>query len=175
MRSLTPVAKVFFRFSACSARCRSCFRLRPCPAQGPSYNAAVLDIKLIREQPDFFRERLATRGAGDEANIDKLLKIDTTRRGLLAEVEGLKAQRNRVSKEIGALMAQKKIADAEVKKNETRRIGDKIKELDEQVSDSEIARNEILLTLPNLPHRTVLVGDSPSDNPVVRAFGEQKK
>src|SRR6266571_1328543 len=176
MRSLTPVAKVFFRFSACSARCRSCFRLRPCPAQGPSYNAAVLDIKLIREQPDFFRERLATRGAGDEIKIGKLLAIDELRRKLLAEVEGLKAQRNRLSKEIGALMAQKKIADVEVKKNETRRISDKIKELDELISGPEIemARDEILLTLPNLPHRTVVIGKSASDNPVVHTFGEKK-
>src|SRR6266571_4558752 len=101
-----------------------CLRLRPCPAQVPSYNAAVLDIKLIREQPDFFRERLATRGAGDEIKIGRLLAIDELRRKLLAEVEEFKAQRNRLSKEIGALMAQKKIADAEVKKDETRRIGD---------------------------------------------------
>src|SRR5207249_11566683 len=83
--------------------------------------------------------------------------------------------RNRVSKEIGTLMAQKNIADADVKKNETRRIGDKIKELDEQVSGSEIARDEILLALPNLPHRTVIVGSHASDNPVVRTFGEQKR
>ena len=74
--------------------------------QVPSYNAAVLDIKLIREQPDFVRERLATRGAGDELKIGKLLAIDELRRKKLAEVEDLKAQRNRVSKEIGALMAQ---------------------------------------------------------------------
>jgi seryl-tRNA synthetase len=140
----------------------------------PSYNAAVLDIKLIREQPDFFRERLTTRGAGDEAKIGKLLGIDELRRKLLAEVEELKAQRNRVSKEIGALMAQKRIADAEMKKNETRLIGDKIKELDEQASRSGIARNEILLTLPNLPHGTVMIGKSASDNLIVRTFGEQK-
>ncbi len=140
----------------------------------PSYNAAVLDIKLIRELPDFFRERLATRGAGDEVKIGKLLGIDELRRKLLAEVEEFKAQRNRLSKEIGALMAQKKIADAEVKKDETRRIGDRIKVLDEQISDAEIARDEILLTLPNLPHRTVMVGKSATDNPVVRTFGEKK-
>ena len=140
----------------------------------PSYNAAVLDIKLIREQPDFVRERLATRGAGDEAKIDHLLRIDELRRTKLAEVEGLKAERNHLSKEIGALMAQRKIADAEAKKSDTRRMGDRIKELDEQVNDSEIARDEILLTLPNLPHSTVVIGKSASDNPVVRTFGEKK-
>jgi len=134
----------------------------------------VLDIKLIREQPDFFRERLATRGAGDELKIEKVLEIDELRRNKLAEVEALKAQRNRVSKEIGALMAQKNIADAEVKKVETRRIGEEIKELDELISGWEITRNEILLTLPNVPHQTVKVGHSASDNLVVRTFGEQR-
>ena len=68
----------------------------------------MLDIKLIREQPDFVRQRLATRGAGDETHIDGLLKLDEQRRKLLAEVESLKARRNRASKEIGALMGQKK-------------------------------------------------------------------
>ena len=83
----------------------------------------MLDIKLIREKPDFVRQRLATRGAGDEAQIDELLKLDEQRRKILAEVETLKAQRNRVSKEIGALMGQKKIAEAEAKKAETQRFG----------------------------------------------------
>ena len=86
----------------------------------------MLDIKLIREKPDFVRARLATRGAGDEAKIDELLKLDEQRRKILAEVETLKAQRNRVSKEIGALMGQKKTAEAEAKKAETRNLGDKI-------------------------------------------------
>ena len=50
----------------------------------------MLDIKLIREKPDFVRQRLATRGAGDEARIDELLKFDEQRRKMLAEVESLK-------------------------------------------------------------------------------------
>jgi seryl-tRNA synthetase len=80
----------------------------------------VLDIKLIRENPDFVRQRLATRGAGDEKLVDGILQTDEQRRKLLVEVEALKSQRNRVSKEIGALMGQKKIAEAEAKKAETR-------------------------------------------------------
>src|SRR6266496_3300310 len=88
--------------------CFKCFRLpnslHSCPKSGPAYNPPMLDIKLIRERPDFVRQRLATRGAGDEARIDELLKLDEQRRKLVAEVEALKAQRNRASKEIGALM-----------------------------------------------------------------------
>ncbi len=134
----------------------------------------MLDIKLIREQPDFVRQRLATRGAGDEARIDELLKLDEKRRKVLAEVESLKAQRNRVSKEIGALMGQKKLAEAEAKKVETRELGDKIAELDKQAAAAEAARDELLLTLPNLPHESVPVGKSAEDNPVIRTWGEQK-
>jgi seryl-tRNA synthetase len=133
----------------------------------------MLDIKLIREQPDFVRQRLATRGAGDEARIDDVLKLDEQRRKLLAEVEGLKARRNKVSKEIGALMGQKKIEEAEARKKETRELGDKITELDKRAAEVEPARNEVLLRLPNLPHNSVPVGKTPEDNPVVRTWGEK--
>ena len=139
----------------------------------PFYNAAVLDIKLIREQPDFVRRRVASRGAGDEAKIDELLALDEQRRKLLAEVEGLKAQRNRVSKEIGALMGQKKTAEAEARKTETRQIGDRIAELDKAVADKEIKRVEILLRLPNLPHSSVKEGKTTADNSEIRAWGER--
>ena len=86
--------------------------LPPCRARFHFLNSRVLDIKLIREKTDFVRSRLATRGAGDEAKIDDILKLDEARRKSLAEVETLKSLRNRVSKEIGALMGQKKIAEA---------------------------------------------------------------
>jgi seryl-tRNA synthetase len=76
----------------------------------------MLDIKLVREKPDFVLQRLATRGAEEKSQVDELLKLDEQRRKFLAEVESLKAQRNRVSKEIGTLMAQKKAAEAESKK-----------------------------------------------------------
>ena len=131
----------------------------------------MLDIKLIREQPDFVRERLATRGAGDESNVEKVLQLDDKRRKLLSEVEKLKSQRNQASKEIGALMSQKKSAEAEVKKNETRQIGGQISALDATVSETESARDELMLRLPNIPHSSVPVGKTAADNPVVRECG----
>ncbi len=131
----------------------------------------MLDIKVIREQADFVRERLAARGAGDEAHIAEVLALDEERRKGLAEVEKLKAQRNSVSKEIGALMGQKKTAEAEAKKTETRDIGERITELDKLVAATEAAREEILLRLPNLPHASVALGKSAEDNPVVRTWG----
>ncbi|HWX21968.1 MAG TPA: serine--tRNA ligase [Candidatus Binatia bacterium] len=133
----------------------------------------MLDIKLIRERPDFVRQRLATRGAGDEAHIDSLLKLDEQRRRALTEVENLKAQRNRASKEIGALMGQKKVPEAEAKKKEMRELGDRIGGLDKAATEAEAARDQLMLRLPNLPHESVPVGKAAEDNPVIRLHGEK--
>jgi seryl-tRNA synthetase len=133
----------------------------------------VLDIKFIREKTAFVRQRLSVRGAGDEQLIDGILQADEMRRKALAEVESLKAVRNRVSKEIGALMGQKKLAEAEAKKAETKDLGDKITALDVEAKAAEAKRDELLLRLPNLPHESVAIGKSAEDNPVVRVHGEK--
>ncbi len=133
----------------------------------------MLDIKLIREQPDLVRTRLASRHGGDEKAIDTILELDEQRRKLLAEVEQLKAQRNRVSKEIGALMGQKKLEEAEARKQETREIGDRIGELDKRVAEAEQKRDDLLVRLPNLPHESVKFGASAEDNVEVRVWGEK--
>ena len=133
----------------------------------------MLDIKLIREQPDFVRQRLAGRAAGDEALVDEVLQLDEQRRRLLNEVEALKAQRNRASKEIGALMAQRKIEEAEARKRETRELGDRIALLDKQAAEADAARDRVMLRVPNLPHESVPVGRSSEENPVIRVHGEK--
>ena len=133
----------------------------------------MLDIKLIRDQSDFVRQRLATRGAGDEAQIEALLKLDEQRRKLLAEVETLKAQRNRASKEIGALMGQKKTAEAEAKKKETRDLGDRIAALDQEAAGVETKRNQLMLRLPNLPHASVPEGKTAADNQEIRVHASK--
>lgn len=133
----------------------------------------MLDIKLIREKTDWVRQRLATRNAGDELKIDQVLALDEQRRKFLVEVEQLKASRNRVSKEIGILMGQKKAAEAEAKKVETRQINERIAELDKLVNEAEQQRDTIMLQLPNLPHENVKIGKTAEDNPVVRVWGEK--
>ncbi len=144
-----------------------------CPAQAHFYNAPVLDIKLIREKPDLVRERLAARGAGDESSLSELLSLDEQRRKFLAEVEQLKSLRNRVSKEIGALMGQKKLEEADAKKKETRDFGTHISDLDQKVCELETLRDQIMIRVPNLPHRSVPIGKSSADNLEVRAWGEK--
>lgn len=148
-------------------------RLTPCERTDRFYNLHVLDIKLIREKTDFVRQRLATRGAGDEKLIEALLQSDEQRRKALAEVETLKATRNRVSKEIGALMGQKKLEEAESKKRETKDLGDRIASLDKEAATAEATRDELMLRLPNLPHESVPHGKSAEDNPLVRVHGEK--
>lgn len=133
----------------------------------------MLDIKLIRERADFVRERLKTRGAGDDAKIADVLALDEQRRKALAGVEQLKAQRNKVSKEIGALIGQKKTAEADAKKAETRAMGDRITELDRESVDIEARRDAILWRLPNLPHVEVPTGKDAADNPIIRTWGEK--
>lgn len=133
----------------------------------------MLDIKLIREKTDLVRQRLASRGAGDEKLIDGILSADDQRRKTLVELESLKSQRNRVSKEIGALMGQKKIAEAEAKKAETRELGDKIADLDQRVAQVDAERDQLMLRVPNLPHETVPAGKSAEDNPEIRVHGQK--
>jgi len=93
---------------------------------------------------------------------------------MLAEVEALKSQRNRVSKEIGALMGQKKTAEAEAKKAETRELGDTIAELDGQLTGKiDADRSALMLQLPNLPHESVPEGKTAENNREVRARDEK--
>lgn len=147
--------------------------LPPCCVGRSNYNPPMLDIRLIREKPDFVRERLLLRGAGDEQRVQEVLDLDEKRRKALAEVENLKALRNRVSKEIGALMGQKKLTEAEAKKAETRDLGDRIARLDQESKKAEESRDQLMLRLPNLPHQTVPPGRTSADNPIVRVFGDK--
>ncbi len=131
----------------------------------------MLDIKLLREKPDFVRERLAARRGGDDAKVAEVLAEDERRRNALAETEKLKARRNSASKEIGALMAQKKAAEADAMKAEVRSIGDRIAELDREVADAVARRDDLLLSIPNLPHPSVAHGATAEDNPEIRRWG----
>lgn len=133
----------------------------------------MLDIRVIRENAGWVKERLAARGGGDETLIDAALSLDEERRKFLTEVESLKARRNRASKEIGALMGQKKLEEAEAKKKETKEIGGRISELDEKVAEIDARRNDLFLRIPNTPHESVPIGKTAEDNPVIREWGEK--
>ncbi|HUK82301.1 MAG TPA: serine--tRNA ligase [Verrucomicrobiae bacterium] len=133
----------------------------------------MLDIKLIRESPDLVRQRLALRGSGDEARISEIAALDEQRRKLVAESDTLKAQRNQASKEIGA--AKSKGQDTNAQMAAMKEVGDKIAALDARLSTLDAQLQDILLTVPNLPHESVPIGKDPADNPEVRRWGELPK
>ena len=133
----------------------------------------MLDIHLIREKPDFVRERLATRGGGDERKIDEVIRVDGERRKLETALQHLNAERRRLSKEIGAKRAASgATADLEAR---VREIGDEIVDLNKRTSASEEEQRNLLLEIANLPHGSVPIGKDPSANRVVRSWGEKPR
>jgi seryl-tRNA synthetase len=133
----------------------------------------MLDIRLIREKPEFVRERLATRGGGDETRIDDVLKVDVERRKAETELQQLQAERNRLSKEIGAKKSRKEATtDLEAS---VRKIGDQITALNERAAKFDEEQRALLLEIPNLPHATVPLGRDPSANKIVRDWGNKPK
>jgi seryl-tRNA synthetase len=135
----------------------------------------MLDIRLIREKPDFVRERLATRGGGDEARIDEVLRLDVSVRRTQTELQSLYAERNRLSKEIGAKRGKGEEATELVK--QVNAIGSEINKLEQAslAEGSELREQELLLEIPNVPHESVPIGKDPSANRVVRSWGEKPR
>jgi len=131
----------------------------------------VLDIKLIRNEPDKVRE--AMRRRGEDAPIDEVLELDERRRALVTEVEQLKARRNQVSEEVAR--AKRAGQDASELINSMRAVSDRIKELDGQIRDLEDRLQQLLLVIPNIPHESVPYGESEADNVEVRRWGEPRR
>ena len=131
----------------------------------------MLDIRLIREKPDFVRERLATRGGGDEAKIAEVLRVDAERRKIETQLQRLQADRNRLSKEIGAKRSRNE--PSEELEVQVRKIGDEIGDLTQRASALDEEQRNLLLEIPNLPHESVPIGKDPSGNRVVRSWGEK--
>jgi len=128
------------------------------------------DLQEIRAHPDQVGASLARRGI--EPPIGTLLALDSDRRALLTQVEQLKAERNRVSKEIGQM---KDAAGREVRIGEMRAIGQHIEALDASVREKETALHELLTGLPNVPDADVPDGPDETFNVVERTVGEPKR
>ncbi|MHB1153809.1 MAG: serine--tRNA ligase [Eubacteriales bacterium] len=132
----------------------------------------MLDIKLIKENPVFVKERLMTRNKNYSAEIDRLLECDSVRRSLIADTEAQKARQNAVSRLIPALKKEGK--DTTEIFREMKDLSDRVKNDNDKISelDSEIER--ILLYLPNLPHESVPVGPDDTANVEVRRWSEPR-
>jgi seryl-tRNA synthetase len=126
----------------------------------------VLDLALIREKPDFVQAEIAKLNA--QAPIDQIVALDEQRRTLLQEVEGLRQERNVVSKQIGRMKDQ---AERQAKIQEMRQVGERIDALDKQLRQVEADLDEAMLWVPNLPHTSVPVGPDEEYNIIVRQKG----
>lgn len=131
----------------------------------------MLDIKLIREQPEIIREALAKRQMDTEV-VDSVLELDEKRRALILDVESRKSERNAVSKEIGRM---KTAEDRESKITAMRELGDEIAVLDEQLKQVETDLRMTVAGIPNIPDSDVPFGKDDKENVVVRVIGEQKQ
>jgi seryl-tRNA synthetase len=131
----------------------------------------MLDIRLVREKPEFVKERLATRGDGEEAKIDEVLRVDAERRKMETALQQLNADRNRLSKEIGRKRGVGEAADE--LQERVRQISDQIADLNTRTAAAEAAQNNLLLQIANLPHQSVPIGKDPSANRLVRSWGEK--
>ncbi|MEE1508621.1 MAG: serine--tRNA ligase [Ligilactobacillus ruminis] len=132
----------------------------------------MLDIKMIRQNTDEIKERLATRGVKAE-KIDALLEKDKRRRELLVETEGLKQKRNEVSAEIANAKRNKQDATDAIK--EMREVGAKIKSLDEELEEVEATVKDMASRLPNLPNPTIPVGPDESANVELSKVGTPRE
>jgi seryl-tRNA synthetase len=132
----------------------------------------MLTINLIREKKEFIIERLKIKNFKAEELINRILSLDSSRREIQAKTDTLQGDMNRISKEIGSLMKDGKLTEAEAAKEKTYSLKEEIKLLSEKLIPLENdLRNEIV-RLPNLPHESVPAGFGADDNIKVREGGE---
>ncbi len=128
----------------------------------------MLDIKLIRENPEKINELLKRRNP--ELSIDNVLKLDEERRKIQFEADKCRAERKNISQKIG--MMKKNGENTDEIQAQTRALGDKIKELEEQEIELNEKQKEALLYIPNTPDETTPVGSDENSNPVIKVVGE---
>jgi seryl-tRNA synthetase len=131
----------------------------------------MLDVKLLRDNLNEVKQRIATRGV--VIDWDEFVSLDRERREALAHIERLKEKKNRLSGEIGKL--KKTGGDATALMSEVEAVSEAIRKAEGPLAETEARFEQFMLTLPNLPHPTVTVGKSADDNKEIRRWGEPPK
>jgi seryl-tRNA synthetase len=131
----------------------------------------MLDVRLIRENPDLVKSRLATRATGHSETVDAILAVDVERRGVETRLQGIQGDRNRISKEIGGMRARKE--DSSALEEQVKSLAAEMQVLSEHSAVLGEKQTTLLLNLPNLPQADVPVGKDAADNPVLRTHGEK--
>ncbi len=130
----------------------------------------MLDIRFLRQNWEVVRRKMLERG--QEIDFGPFLALDVRRRDILQDVEGLRNERNAVSREVGEKKKRKE--DAAVLIARMGEVSARIKELDEALKKTEDELGQIVMTIPNIPHESVAYGTSSEDNPVIRTWGEKR-
>ena len=128
----------------------------------------MLDIKLIRENPELVRQSLEKRG--DSFALDSILEIEGRYRNLLRQTEELRAKHNETSKQLGQSKERPPQLIAQM-----RQLGDQISSLQQQTKEAKAELDSLLLELPNMPHPSVPLGTGAADNVVVRTCGKPRE
>lgn len=130
----------------------------------------MLDIKLIRQDPQKVKDGVRRRGKDLDAAVDEILLIDKERRELSSLADGLKAEQNKASREIPAL--KKAGEDVSAVMAKMKEYSDRIKECDAKIADLEARQRGVLLSIPNIPNETVPTGKDDTENKEIRRWGE---
>ncbi len=129
----------------------------------------MLDIKFLRQNVDLVKKKIEERGQG--IDLSAFVSMDAERRDILQEVESLRNERNAVSRQIGERKKRKEDAQDLIDRMGT--VSGRIRELEEGLKETEENLHNLLLTIPNIPHESVVCGVNSEDNPVVRVWGEK--
>ncbi len=129
----------------------------------------MLDIRLIRENPDLIKQRLANRSGDYASMVDEVLEIDASRRGAETEKQRLQAQRNTLAHDIG--IAKKQGVPVIESENLARQLKTRLEEIGRAADEFDVRQRDLLLGIPNLPHDACPVGSTAEENPEVRIWG----
>ncbi len=133
----------------------------------------MLDIELLRKDPEWVKGRFSTRDKVYAELVDKALELDRERRAILKEIERLRTERNAKSKEIGKLKKEGK--DTAELEAEVKNLREGIEKYEVELSEVETKLREVMLSIPNLPHKSVPVGGDESQNVEVRRWGKPRE
>ncbi|MCD6490302.1 MAG: serine--tRNA ligase [Thermodesulfobacterium sp.] len=133
----------------------------------------MLDIKLIRENPEWVKDRLRTRG--ENYPIEEIFSLDKKRRGLIQKVENLRHARKEKSEKIGRLKKKGGKEEAESLSKEVKSLGNELRELEKELRETEEELKLKLSLIPNIPHESVPVGKDETENVVIKRWGDLPK
>ena len=133
----------------------------------------MLDIKFVRENPDIVKQNIKNKFQDEKlVLVDEVLKLDQENRDIKQEVEALRANRNKISKQIGALMAQGKKEEAEAVKKQVTENAARMAELDEREKVVEEEIRKRMMIIPNIIDPSVPIGKDDSENVEIQRYGE---